>query len=94
MRITSAHLTSKGQVTVPSWVRKTLGIQPSMDIVWIELKPGEISVVGKKATGKNPVEELYGMLQGKGADDIDLVQELLDDRKKDLELEERGFSNN
>lgn len=94
MRITTAHLTSKGQVTVPAWVRKTLGVKPNMDIIWMEFKPGEISVMAKNTDNEDPVAKLYGMLQGKGADHIDIVQSLLDDRKKDLELEERGFSNN
>ena len=94
MQISSAKLTSKSQITVPSWVRKSLKIQPKMEVVWIELRPGEISVVAKDSDGGNPVEKLCGILKGKGADDIDLVQSLLDDRKKDIELEERGFLNN
>lgn len=93
MKISTAHLTLKGQVTVPAWVRKTLGVEPNMDIVWMEFKPGEISVVAKDQDDRNPVEKLCGILKGKGADDIDIVQSLLDDRKKDLELEERGFDN-
>lgn len=91
MRISTAHLTSKGQVTVPAWVRKTLGVEPNMDIVWMEFKPGEISVLGKVTNSKDSIEKLCGILKGKGMDDIDLVQSLLEDRKKDRELEDRPY---
>jgi hypothetical protein len=63
-----------------------------MDIVAVELRPGDVSLVARPA-GKNPVDMLCGIMKGKGADDIDMVQSLLDDRKEDLELEERGFLN-
>lgn len=88
---TTSHLTSKGQVTVPLWVRKTLGLQSNSGIVWMEFKPGEISVVAKMPSIKNPVEDLCGILKGKGHDDIDIVQSLLDDRKKDIGLADRSL---
>ncbi|GEM_PF-2107012 len=93
MKISLGQLTSKSQVTVPAWVRKKLGIETKTKIVWLELKPGEISVIAKKALGKNAIDQLCGVLKGKGIDQINLVDNLLVDRKKDLELEEKGFIN-
>ncbi len=91
MKITTGKLTSKGQVTMPAWVREKLNVKPNMEIAWIEFKPGEISVVAKKPLGKNPFDALCGILKGKGADHISLVDSLLEDRKKDIELEDRAL---
>ena len=91
MKITTAHLTSKGQVTVPAWVREKLGVKPNMEIAWVEFKPGEITIVAKKPLGKNPIDALCGILKGKGADHISLVDSLIEDGKKDLELEDKAL---
>lgn len=91
MRNTSTSLTIKNQVTVPLWVRKTLNIESKDDIVWMELEPGKISIISKKKTTENPVDELCGILKGKGLDNIDLVESLLEDRKKDQELAKRAL---
>lgn len=91
MRTASTSLTSKNQVTVPAWVRKALNIKAKMEIVWMELEPGEICIISKNNSKKNPVENLCGILKGKGIDNIDLTQSLLEDRKKDRILAERAL---
>ena len=91
MRAAILHLTSKGQTTIPSWMRKAMAVEPNMDIVAIELNPGEFSLVPRPAV-KNPVDALRGMLKGKGADHIDIVKSLRKDREEDIRLSERGFN--
>jgi len=66
MHATSTSLTSKNQVTVPAWVRKVLKLKSKMEIVWMELIPGEICVLSKNiGPHENPIENLCGILQGK-----------------------------
>lgn len=93
MRSTSSHLSSKSQLTMPSWVKKSLGVKANMSIVWMELIPGEVSVFAKDVSKKSSAEKLCGIMKGKGADHIDAVESLLKDKKEDLILEERGFLN-
>lgn len=57
----------------------------------MKIHSSKLSSKGQVTTSKNPVKNLCGILKGKGADNVDLVQSLLDDRKKDLKLEKRGM---
>ena len=91
MRFSSSRLSSKSQITFPSWVKESLGVKANMDIVWIEISPGEISVLAKDSSKKNMADKLCGILKGKGADHIDAVGSLLRDREEDLKLEEKDY---
>ena len=44
----TASLTSKGQITLPISVRKTLRLNPGDQVVFIEREDGEITVKAKK----------------------------------------------
>jgi bifunctional DNA-binding transcriptional regulator/antitoxin component of YhaV-PrlF toxin-antitoxin module len=90
MNIPSSTLSGKKQITVPAEVCRKMNLAPKAKILFLEIRPGEFQLVaGAPKTGKKVWAE---NLAGKYRDDsIDGVQSLLDDRKEDLELEERGY---
>ena len=85
-------LSSKKQVTIPAEVCRKLNIGAKSKLLLLEFKPGEFQLFPspKKLKKKDWVEDLYGKYRD---DSIDAVQSLLDDRKEDLILEERGYLN-
>lgn len=91
MNMPVSTITSKGQTTVPSEVRKMFDLKPNTKIMWISMKPGDLSIVPihRKNTKQDWVDELCG----KYADDtgFDLTQSLIDDKKEDMRLEERPY---
>jgi len=67
-----AKVTSKGQITVPSEIRKSLGIKPG-DHLRFEQREGVISLV--RETGENPFEKWRGigtgyLIEGEGLDAV------------------------
>jgi AbrB family looped-hinge helix DNA binding protein len=44
MKIAESRLTSQGQISVPSQVRRKLGVAPGAAVSWEELETGEILV--------------------------------------------------
>lgn len=56
------RVTVKGQVTVPRKIRKKYGIHPGIEVEIVECH-GE--VVLRKASARNPVDQVYGILKGK-----------------------------
>lgn len=85
MNISTSKLSSKFQVTVPSWVRESLGGQEHSELVWMEVKPGEIVVMVKKHT-KNSLMDLHGKFEDNSWDSL---KEIRNDRDNDLILEQR-----
>lgn len=87
-----AKLSSKNQITIPVEVCKKMNIKAGSKILFIELQPGNFRLVQAppKNTSKSWAKNLYGKYQVPG---VDAVQSLLDDRKEDLILEERGYLN-
>ena len=57
--MTTATLTSKGQVTIPRNVREALKIGPGDRLEFVEVSPGRFEVIA--ATGD--VKELRGIIQ-------------------------------
>ena len=69
-----------------------MDLKPKTQVLFLEFRPGTFHLVrgaGKK-TKKSWVEGLAGKYRD---DSIDAVQSLLDDKKEDLILEERGYLN-
>ncbi len=68
--MTTARVTSKGQVTIPKEVRDKLGIRPGEDIDFTE-EQGVFCI--RKARGKSPFDKWVGKLahlKGTGSDAI------------------------
>ena len=90
MGIIEAKLTSKNQITVPKAVREMLNLKSKGKVLWVSFRPGEVSIIPASDAWKS--KDWPSNICGKYADDsIDGVQSLLDDRKEDLILEERGY---
>ncbi len=89
--ISKSSLSEKAQTTVPAEIRKMFNVQAKDQILWVPVGPGMISLVTVKQYKKGSWTK---NICGKYADNkVDAVQSLLDDRKKDLILEKRGFLN-
>jgi len=74
-----SKVTSKGQTVIPKAVRDALCIEEGDRLIWrVE---GE-RLVAIRAL-RDPINDLRGMFKGEN-----LVEELLQDRREDLELEE------
>ncbi len=56
--MTTATLTSKGQITIPADVRRTLGVQAGDRVEFVEIQPGRFELVAATRS----VRELKGML--------------------------------
>ena len=56
--MTTATLTSKGQITIPADVRRTLGVQAGDRVEFVEIQPGRFEQVAATRS----VRELKGML--------------------------------
>ena len=56
--MTTATLTSKGPITIPADVRRTLGVQAGDRVEFVEIQPGRFELVAATRS----VRELKGML--------------------------------
>lgn len=56
--MTTATLTSKGQITIPADVRRSLGVQTGDRVEFVEIQPGRFELVAATRS----VRELKGML--------------------------------
>ena len=68
--MSSATMTSKGQITIPAEVRDKLGLDPGDRVQFIEIREGEFSIV--PATGS--VHELKGLFRGRRAKPVSLEE--------------------
>jgi AbrB family looped-hinge helix DNA binding protein len=72
--MTTARVTSKGQVTIPKEVRDKLGIRPGEDVDFAE-EQGVFYI--RKARKKSPFDKWVGSLSHlKGSDSDDIVKGL------------------
>ena len=56
--MTTATLSSRGQITIPADVRRTLGVQTGDRVEFVEIQPGRFELVAVTRS----VRELKGML--------------------------------
>jgi AbrB family looped-hinge helix DNA binding protein len=56
-----SRISSKGQITVPSELRKALGLRAGTPVVF-ERRP-EGALLRKGTTGEHPVDKVYGLLK-------------------------------
>ena len=90
MNIPKSSLSEKCQTTLPSEIRDMFGIKAKEQILWIPVSPGLISLASVKIYKKGTWTK---SICGKYSNRTDAVQSLLNDRKEDLKLEERGYLN-
>lgn len=57
--MTTATLTTRGQVTVPAAVRVAMGLQPGSRVEFVETAPGQFSIIA----ASNSVRALKGILR-------------------------------
>lgn len=67
-----ATVSEKGQVTIPKRLREQLGIRPGETL---EFEDDDGRLVATKASDRDPVDEVYGILSVEGGTDA-LVNEL------------------
>ena len=83
MGITTAKVTSKGQLTVPLAVRKFLSIQKGDEIMFI---PDGKRIVIERLPGKLPSRQVFGRLHRPGAKPLDIEQTRAEVRKTRADL--------
>lgn len=66
------RITSKGQVTIPSDIRKQAGLEPQMEVEF-QYKDG-IVVLVKIPERPDPVEQARGMFKGRGMSTDELMR--------------------
>jgi len=75
---------SKGQIVIPAEIRKKLGIEPGQKV--------NLSLENDKAViaplPKDPIKTMRGILKGRPS----MTKALLDDRKKEIESDEKIHS--
>jgi len=79
--MTIVKTSSKGQIVIPAEIRKKLGIEPGQKV--------DLSLENDKAVikplPKDPIKTLRGLLKGRPS----MTKALLDDRKKEIEHDEK-----
>ena len=90
MGISEAKVSSKFQITIPAWVREKLAITAHCEVVWIEMNPGDVTLVSKNKSPKNIdwVDQLCGIVEDKS---FDSMKELKRYKKEDQIMEKRGI---
>lgn len=77
MGTATSTVSSQFQVTIPSWVRKTLKIDRTSELVWLEMRPGEITVHAKpKLTPENQLLSLCGIIQDDSWDSLEELKKI------------------
>jgi AbrB family looped-hinge helix DNA binding protein len=78
-------LSKKGQIVIPAKIRAKYHLSPG-DPVSVKDLDGGIMVF---PLSKDPIRELRGFLKGKGPEGVSLAEDLLIDRRREVENEER-----
>jgi AbrB family looped-hinge helix DNA binding protein len=81
--VETAYVTSKGQLVIPASLRKRYGIKAGTKVHFIE-RDGEIVI---QPVTKEFIRSVCGMLKSDGS----ATRELLKERAKDRQREERKF---
>lgn len=66
------RITSKGQVTIPSDIRKLAGLEPQMEVEF-QYKDGVVILV-KKPERPDPAEQVRGIFKGRGMSTDDVMR--------------------
>lgn len=87
---TIVDVSPKGQILIPADIRKALGVIPRGK-VFIFPDIEEKKMVVEALEGENIIKYAYGMLRKKKGKQS-MVKELLEERRRDLETEERRIN--
>jgi AbrB family looped-hinge helix DNA binding protein len=77
----------RGQTVVPKEIREALEIKPGTILHW-KLQDGAVVVW---PLSEDPIRASVGMLAGKGVKFDDVMNELMEERRKDLAREEKKY---
>lgn len=66
----TATLTSKGQITIPSRVRRALGLEAGDRVEFVEQEKGQFAIVAATRS----VRELKGLFQGKRSHPVSIEE--------------------
>lgn len=84
------NVSAKGAVVIPAKLRKALGIKPKGKVMLVpKIKEAKVEIIRAE---EDPIKALSGILKGKGKRTGSWVKWLLDERKKDLEIDEREMA--
>jgi AbrB family looped-hinge helix DNA binding protein len=79
--VTITTVSTKGQIVIPAWIRKSLGLKPKSKLV-VKLSEDRQRVLVEPLPD-DPIESACGFFSG----GLSLTQSLLDDRRKERKLE-------
>lgn len=68
--LATATITSKGQITIPSQVRQTLGLEAGDRVEFVEQGKGEFAIVAATRS----VQELRGLFRGKRSKPVSIEE--------------------
>ena len=75
--MTIATVSTKGQIVIPAWIRKSLGLKPKSKLV-IKLSKDKQSLLVEPLP-EDPIESACGFFSG----DHSLIQALLDEHRRE-----------
>ena len=78
-------MSAKGQVVIPTKIRKEAGLKPGREVVVALDRDGRVRIT---PVPDDPIEAAWGMLAGGPS----LIEGLLRDKKEEREREERKFA--
>ncbi len=79
--VTITTVSTKGQIVIPAWIRKSLGLKPKSKLVVKLSDDGQRVLV--EPLPEDPIESACGFLSG----GISLTQSLLEERRQERKLE-------
>jgi AbrB family looped-hinge helix DNA binding protein len=84
--VTVTTVSTKGQIVIPAWIRKSLGLRPKSKLL-VKLSDDKQRVLVEPLP-EDPIESACGFLSG----GVSLTQALLEERREEYRLESEKFT--
>jgi AbrB family looped-hinge helix DNA binding protein len=84
--VTIATVSTKGQIVIPAWIRKRLGIKPKSKLI-VKLSEDSQQVLVEPLP-EDPIESACGFFSG----EFSLTRSLLEERQQDARIESKEFT--
>jgi AbrB family looped-hinge helix DNA binding protein len=84
--VTVTTVSTKGQIVIPAWIRKSLGLRPKSKLL-VKLSDDRQRVLVEPLP-EDPIESACGFLSG----GVSLTQALLEERREEYRLESEKFT--